>query len=226
MWPAIRVFVNHCESLYGIEFYVYNIHSLCHLSDEVALHGPLDRFSAFPYENYLGQLKRLIRSPNKPLQQICRRLSEINHAHVDTHNQSNLKYLFPHNEGPSLFLSYKQFKQLVGKVHIFSTFMYCRADAYCLSEESSVIQIQNILVNPMNNPIIIGKEFESVTSLYSYPVESTEFNIYVLQSLSNTLKMWNFNNIIAKCFVYPFNDCFVSFPLLHWVIFLFYQNLF
>lgn len=215
----LRLFVNHCENLYGFDYYVYNIHSLCHLSDEVSIHGPLDQFSAFPFENYLGQLKRLIRSPNKPLQQLCRRLSEIDNVfEVDTNNKLSFEFLFPHNDGPSLhFFSYKQFKQLISKDYVFSSFMYCNADAYCLSQDSSVIQIQNILADSTNNPVIIGKEFKSITSLYSYPIESMEFNIYVLQSLSNSLKFWDFKCIVAKCFVYPLNDkgCFVSYPLLH-----------
>jgi hypothetical protein len=40
-------------------------------------HGPLDLFSAFPFENYLGKLKKLIRSPKKPLAQIVKRISGL-----------------------------------------------------------------------------------------------------------------------------------------------------
>ncbi len=40
-------------------------------------HGPLDQFSAFPFENYLGKLKKLIRSPKKPLAQIVKRISGL-----------------------------------------------------------------------------------------------------------------------------------------------------
>ena len=40
------------------------------------LYGPLDCYSAFPFENFLGQLKRLVRKPHLPLQQVVRRLSE------------------------------------------------------------------------------------------------------------------------------------------------------
>lgn len=66
----LQTFVNHCEKIYGLQFYVYNIHMLCHLSDDVQRFSPLDEFSAFAFENYLGQLKQKIKSPNKPLQQI------------------------------------------------------------------------------------------------------------------------------------------------------------
>ena len=39
-------------------------------------HGPLDKFNAFPFENYLGAIKKMLRTPNKPLIQLCRHLEE------------------------------------------------------------------------------------------------------------------------------------------------------
>lgn len=51
-------FVEHFGQLYGEEFLVYNIHGLVHLSDDVKTHGNLDQISAFPYENFLGRLKK------------------------------------------------------------------------------------------------------------------------------------------------------------------------
>lgn len=66
----LRTFVLHCKTLYKLEFMVYNIHVLSHIVDDVKVYGPLDFFSAFPFEYFLGQIKRLVRSPNKPLPQI------------------------------------------------------------------------------------------------------------------------------------------------------------
>ena len=56
----------------------YNVHGLSHLCQDAIKYGPLDNISAFPLENYLGQLKKLIRKPNFPLQQVQRRLHEKN----------------------------------------------------------------------------------------------------------------------------------------------------
>lgn len=36
----------------------------------------LSRISCFPFENVLGEIKRTLRTSNKPLSQICRRLHE------------------------------------------------------------------------------------------------------------------------------------------------------
>lgn len=52
-------FVNKFALLYGSEYSNYNVHSLIHLPYFVRIHGPLDTFSAFKYENYLQQLNKI-----------------------------------------------------------------------------------------------------------------------------------------------------------------------
>ncbi|KAF4527066.1 hypothetical protein B566_EDAN013511 [Ephemera danica] len=46
----------HLVTLYGEEHVSINVHALCHLCDDVRRFGPIDRFSAFPYENENGVL--------------------------------------------------------------------------------------------------------------------------------------------------------------------------
>lgn len=58
----MKYFVKKTKELYGDHFLVYNIHSMVHLSEEAMAFGSLDACSAFPFENYLAQLKRLVRS--------------------------------------------------------------------------------------------------------------------------------------------------------------------
>lgn len=70
-------FVEKIPQLYYKEFVVFNVHSLTHLADDVQLHGALDNFSAFPFENFMQIIKRMLRSKNAPLAQVVRRLSEI-----------------------------------------------------------------------------------------------------------------------------------------------------
>ncbi len=59
--------------LYGEDQYVYNVHGLVHLANDASRFGVLDDYSAFVFESFLGTLKRLIRKPNFPLQQVMRR---------------------------------------------------------------------------------------------------------------------------------------------------------
>lgn len=69
-------FVELAYGIYGCDFFVYNVHGLTHLSEDVKRHGNLDCFSAFPFENQLKSLKRLVRKAGNPLAQCIRRLSE------------------------------------------------------------------------------------------------------------------------------------------------------
>ena len=55
---TLKSFVQHFEQLYGSRHLVYNVHNLLHIPDDVANYGSLDQFSALPFENYLGLLKK------------------------------------------------------------------------------------------------------------------------------------------------------------------------
>ena len=70
-------FIQHFEQMYGSRYMVYNVHCLSHLSCDVTNYGPLQNFSAFPFENHLGMIKKLLRQPNAPLQQVVNRLQEM-----------------------------------------------------------------------------------------------------------------------------------------------------
>lgn len=72
----LRLFVNDIGRLYGEDQYVCSMHGLVDLADDVSKYGVLDNFSSFVFESFLGKLKRLVRKPNFPLQQVIRRLSE------------------------------------------------------------------------------------------------------------------------------------------------------
>lgn len=80
-------FVQEFGKLYGQKQLVYNVHTLSHLAEQCLEHRPLDDFSAFPFESHLGKMKKLLRSSNKPLAQLSRRLSEMRHFAPNTQNQ-------------------------------------------------------------------------------------------------------------------------------------------
>ncbi|KAF2897770.1 hypothetical protein ILUMI_08401 [Ignelater luminosus] len=140
----LNIFVSHCEVLYGLQYLIYNVHVLSRLSEEAAIYGPLDNISAFSFENYLGTIKKLIRSPNKPLKQLFHRLSEANHALTNFENIT-LKYYF------------QQYKKLFNKNMLYTTNTYSNENSYCLTVDRSVVQIHNILVDP-KQIFLIGKK--------------------------------------------------------------------
>jgi hypothetical protein len=57
---------------------VYNVHNLIHLPDDVINHDcGLHSISAFPFENYLHQIKKLVKSPINPVSQIVKNLTKV-----------------------------------------------------------------------------------------------------------------------------------------------------
>lgn len=64
-------FVEQFAKLYGENQLVYNVHCLTHIVDDVRRYGCLDNVSAFPFENYLGHLKGMVRNAKKPCLSDC-----------------------------------------------------------------------------------------------------------------------------------------------------------
>ncbi|CAG9769997.1 unnamed protein product [Ceutorhynchus assimilis] len=212
-----ETFISHGQKLYGPEFPIYNIHVLSHLPDDVLKFGSLDSFSAFPFENYLGNIKSLVRSSTKPLQQICRRIIELESVNTCTILNHEVKLEFEHYNGPcsSNQLS-KKFRKLSLKNNFFTIHSYSKADSYCFTN-AYVIQIENLIrENNDNNEIkIIGRYFTSCDSYYDYPFDSSDLHIHLVSGLTNFTKTWHISEIIGKCMLLPYQDNFVSIPLFH-----------
>lgn len=71
-------FVNDSCVIYGQEFLSYNVHNLLHLGDKIFRFGPLYNFSAYPFESFYQIFKKLVRKGNQVLQQIVKRVMELN----------------------------------------------------------------------------------------------------------------------------------------------------
>ncbi|XP_035711011.1 uncharacterized protein LOC118436639 isoform X1 [Folsomia candida] len=70
-------FVKEVELIYGPEFMIYNVHSIIHICDDALNFGNLSRVSAFPFESYMQKLKSMLHAKNYHLNQVAKRLQEI-----------------------------------------------------------------------------------------------------------------------------------------------------
>ena len=68
----LQLFVSEFGQIYGDESLVYNVHSLIHIVDDARKYGSLDQVSAFVFENFLKDLKGLVRKQHQILPQIVR----------------------------------------------------------------------------------------------------------------------------------------------------------
>lgn len=99
----LRAYVRKSKRIFKKAFITYNVHNRIHLPDVVLLYENLDRFSASPFENKLQTMKHLLRHSAKPLEQLVRRLHEIEmnvHFSPDQPHKSSLSLSNPHRKGP------------------------------------------------------------------------------------------------------------------------------
>ncbi|KAF2902308.1 hypothetical protein ILUMI_03876 [Ignelater luminosus] len=160
---------------------------------------------------YKGQLKKLVRCLNNPLQQVCRRLSEITTLETrinlsdDIFTSQGLKLV--HNLGPIpkglRNIELEQFKKIVSHNFVLTIHSYSNCDAYCFVKGSFVVQIHNILKNIQTDIRIVGKRYTRHEPLFNYPFESCQLDTYLAYNLHEDYECWSFSNIIFKCISFP-----------------------
>ena len=209
----LESFVSHFMSLFGESMAVYNVHSLIHLSNDVMIHGPLDHFSSFPYENYLQRLKKCIRKPNQPLQQAVLRLGERAWAAPVKDERAKFVLKGEHFSGP---LPYSQVSQVVlFKKAVFKSF--------CLSMKprDSCFKIGNDVAVAKNffrcseGCFVLYSKFQMVSDYFSYPLKSGSLGIYLVSDLSDEVHTAKISCVECKLVMLPKGEDFVVLPLLH-----------
>nr|XP_047142227.1 uncharacterized protein LOC124816627 isoform X1 [Hydra vulgaris] len=209
----LNIFVMQMPDFYGSSSINYTMHSLCHICDDVRQYGSLDEYSAFPFENALGIMKRLLRSGHMPLQQLCRRLSE--RINSNTYSISRNMHLIPslkrlHSNGPTLGYYGKQYL----KVEYAGFTYFCANSNNCaLLDSGKVVLIENVI--DADNIMIITRVFGLKENFYTYPCESSLLNIFKVSQLSDQFFACPITSIVKKCLLLPRETYFVSFALLH-----------
>lgn len=207
-------FVSKSKRLYGPEFIIYNVHNLIHLPDDAEKFGPLDSFSSFPFENYLGQLKRLLRSPNKPLQQICRRVVEIRQNSTEINEPMpdfQVVWSSIHKEGPTASLEGQQFKAARKDDFIIK----CKENNRCVMlKNGKIISVSNIIIHK-DIIKIIGRRFKSKSDFYSKPCSSSVLNTFFVSNLSISARVYSISDVKEKGILLPYCSGFFYSSLTH-----------
>lgn len=211
----LRSFVKHFGELYGQGFLVYNIHGLCHLSDDVKVHGHLDLISGFPFENYLKRIKGMVRKPSSPLQQIIRRISELDSTSFkDEETLKTYKTLkMLHSDGPvpqGFTGNVSQFKELAIDEFVINSSERDR----CIKMNNKILLVQNIIVFE-GEEYIVCKEYRHIAKFFDYPIDSTDLGICFVSNLSPKLMCFKLDTNVQKCVRLPLDVGFVVLPLLH-----------
>ncbi|KAK0154734.1 hypothetical protein N1851_002949 [Merluccius polli] len=212
----LRMFVTHFGQLYGKEALVYNVHSLVHLAQDVRQHGCLDNISAFPYENHLQKLKKLVRKPERPLPQMLRRLSEQNQIMKLSINKSvSLKKAHFVGPVPNELASRGvkgQYSEMVGDQWTIK--ISTGDNTFVINGD--ICRVYNV-VDCTDATYIVYKRFCNKSVFFTYPFSSDFLNIFSVSLLSEHYVFAKVCAVAHKCVLLPHRGGFVAIPIQHLV---------
>ncbi|XP_051155831.1 uncharacterized protein LOC127287930 [Leptopilina boulardi] len=166
----LRIFFVALPSFYGKKSQVLNFHHLIHLADDVQKMGcSLSHVMAFPFENLLGKIKRKLRTYNRPLAQLCRRL----------HEEYMIKTTKP--EIPSEI----EILESEGENHLK---VKCKGkilspkfpDNVILLNNKKIFKIEKIS-GFLRSVTLTGRIWKPKQPIFDYPFPSSEINMWELQ---------------------------------------------
>jgi len=176
----------------------HNIHNLLHLCDEVRKFGFLDNFNAFPFENFMIQIKKMLRKFEKPLAQ---RYGEQKIISVQSTNSSFLDTLLlqkKHHDGP-LLLNARKFDQYkILKTNSFSLNCDNKRNNCFLLKNNSIIIALNIIQLENNDIYIIGCKCKILNELYDQLFIKTFRYLYNRDVIHSALSWWPVSSIKKK----------------------------
>lgn len=207
----LHCFVKRTECIYGKQMMVYNLHSCLHLMGDVANFGCLDNFSAFPFENYMQKIKGMVRGPSKQLQQVCKRLSELQEN--DFGNNSKKQDVIRTKNGQIFQL---QSPSVAGNVIISIK----EPDNCFLLDSQRIILISKIEKISDHDFIFSCSEMLNKSDFFTRPLPSSRLSIFKISpnvDHSPTTFQVNSREIVKKCMLLPVQfpaDCkdFVCIP--------------
>ena len=184
----LKEFVRLVAQFYSRKDLVYDVHSLIHLPDDVLSFGPLDNFSAFPFESYLKGIKGMLRSGSKPLQQVFNRVSEMS------------EFSGPQYQSSPLSLCCKEPDNC-----------YLTVDKKCII----INQISNENSIDSSEKKLQCYVFKKYNSFFSEPCDSNKLNIFYVSALSQELQTFCKKEILCKCILFTFENSYICMPLIN-----------
>ncbi|WAR11984.1 hypothetical protein MAR_026164 [Mya arenaria] len=211
-------FVSLFRHHYGKDQYVYNMHGLVHLANDVSRFGELDGYSCFPFESYLGRLKKPVRKPNYPLQQVIRRLSEksVEDAKLEPKLPKSGVVKKRHHNGPRLneYVVYGQFEE----ISLPKYFLSVQQGNICILVGDKVGLVRNILSpsEEATERIFVVQWYSGVLGcFYIEPFHSSDLKVFRVSRLHEDTAAVSLKDITCKCVLLPYKNDFVVVPPIH-----------
>lgn len=201
----LRCFVQSFEKLYGSQHVTYNVHCLIHLAADSKRFGPLEKFSAYPFESFLGKLKITSRSSYKPLQQILNRISERR-----TIQSTNSCMQYDEVKFSKRVKDTNQFLRATFKTYTITSNSYGEDCVFLKT------QIAIRIISFDGDRQFYGQEITNVKEFYNETTSLKELHNIFVGSFSNEIKTFSIKDIAMKLVYFPINDDTYYFtPLIH-----------
>lgn len=200
-------FIEKFRVLYGECYISYNIHNLQHLTDCTTIYGPLDNFSAFPFETKLGQIKRLVKCGYKAIEQIANRLEEA--AQIPHTKNSSM----PPFKMTKVIKGTTKYKKIIfGDVTLDNT----AKNRWFLTNQNDCIRFETASICPVSKkPKIIGKKVKTRVDFYALPIRSSHLDVHISSEISYYDEEFHFNLEDFKCklFAMPIKEELIFMPM-------------
>ncbi|XP_066585747.1 uncharacterized protein [Prorops nasuta] len=205
-------FVKAFKILYGEEYVAYNIHNLVHLFEDTKLHGCLDMFSAFPFENFMQEIKKIIRKTSQPLQQLQRRLSEMSEYYENPKCELVESFVLQKPMEEDLPFGYTHSHQEI-QFKDFTISCSKQADKFCYIKDGQILCIEKIAYADKEE-VVLAKVLKNSSSVHLYPCDSRNLGINVGNEWSN-IEVFPVDKIVEKILRLPYKNTYCFLPLLH-----------
>lgn len=215
----LNEYIEQYIETYGIHSVTSNVHNLSHIVDDVERFGPLDKISAYAFENQLHHIKLLLKQCNKPLEQIARRLTEkfINKATTkfnpnvkdSSYPQEKHSFSLPDNPNMIVFKEMSLKQDFVLSKRIGDCWFLCKENGqYGIVKFEYAIKNKNVF-------LVCGMPLKELDNFFTNPFQSRRLNIFKSNGEKNAAKKYQLTSIKAKMFCLPHKDYFVFVPLIH-----------
>lgn len=198
-------FIEDFIEIYGEEYVTSNIHNLEHVVGDVERFGSLSTISAYPFENYLFQLKKCVRQGNNCLEQVANRILEKTRSAVNTRSTGFI---------PSVARNRDKVKCKIRQgFEINNVFK----NSWFLTKKFEIVQMIDATVDSDNSILIHGKALANQTDFFELPIRSSFLHIYKAQiSGSKIAQTFKVEDILCKFVVISYKlNSYVFIPLLH-----------
>lgn len=204
-------FIEKYSDIYGPEYITHNVHNLSHLCDDVLAYGCLDNFSAFKYENCMSDIKRMLKTSNKPLEQFVNRIRESRkYTLIHSVSNANLVLTKPGNSYKETLLGSKYVTNYESVKYNNFLFGTKHKNNHCVIRNHIIARIENIIrCDDLDEVFIIYKKYGSFHSYFHSPCNSKLFSCGIIRELCDEKEIVSIKEVTTKCIHYK--NCVISF---------------